>query len=77
MSNPNDLFSEESLDRLFDHHAPKSDDVGAKHSYVRGHCKVLANALAVYCPPSAERTLALRKLEECMFWSNAAIARHQ
>lgn len=27
-----------------------------------------------HCPPSAERTLAIRKLQEARMWANAAIA---
>ena len=30
-----------------------------------------------YCPESREKSLAVTKLEEVVFWSNAAIAREE
>jgi hypothetical protein len=42
--------------------------------------ELLANAasfLTHNCPPSRELSLALTKLEEVMFWANAAIARNE
>lgn len=42
---------------------------------IRRGCKVLGELLDVACPNSREKSLALTKLEECMFWANAAIAR--
>jgi hypothetical protein len=47
---------------------------------VRGFHDVNAAAKAMYdvlletCPRSAERTLAIRKLQEARMWANAAIA---
>jgi len=37
---------------------------------------LLAKNIINYCPDSRERSLALTKLEECMFWANASIARN-
>jgi hypothetical protein len=36
----------------------------------------LAETIMCVCPNSRERSLALTKLEECMFWANASIARN-
>ena len=35
-----------------------------------------AKAIMSFCPDSRERSLALTKLEECMFWANKAIERN-
>lgn len=39
--------------------------------YARSYVRVLCNV----CPSSRELSLALTKLEEVVFWANAAIAR--
>lgn len=59
----------------FKYHAPDADKRIAHESW-RHHCKRLALALAQMIPESRERSLALTKLEECLFWGNAAIARN-
>lgn len=45
-------------------------------SAVRGACKVTAQVVLNVTPASREQSLALTKLEEAMFWANAAIARN-
>ncbi len=42
-------------------------------SQVRDACKRLHEILQANVPPSAERTLAIRKLEECFAWCSKAI----
>lgn len=42
---------------------------------VRETCKDVAVMLIQHCPDSRELSLALTKLEEVMFWADAAIAR--
>jgi hypothetical protein len=36
--------------------------------------KVLYDTILGHCPESAERTLAVRKLQEARMWANASIA---
>ena len=36
----------------------------------------MAERLETLCPDSRELALAITKLEEVVFWANAAIARH-
>jgi len=36
--------------------------------------KVLYDTILGHCPESAERTIAVRKLQEARMWANAAIA---
>jgi hypothetical protein len=80
----NDGFSQyrptaEDLQRLgnnFDHHSPKGQQ-GERYTEIRSRCKQLAHFLHFECPPSRERSVALTKLEEVMFWANASIARNE
>lgn len=43
---------------------------------IRGECLELARMIVVICPDGEEREQAIRRLNEVMFWANAAIARH-
>lgn len=60
----------------FHHHPPRDDETADRHSQVRG---VLFNAaeelVALTGPSTREQALVITKLEEAMFWANAAIAR--
>lgn len=47
------------------------------HSSVRDKCYALASELNHLLPPGREKSLALARLEEVMFWSNAAVARER
>lgn len=65
-------------DRLlsdFTYHAPKP---GQQEVYTALRAKALELALLIArtTPPSREQSVALTQLETCVFWSNAAVARH-
>jgi hypothetical protein len=47
-----------------------------KFATIRGECLELAQLLVALCPVCEERDEAIRKLNEVMFWANAAVARH-
>lgn len=47
-----------------------------KYATIRGQCLELAQMLVALCPESEERDIAVRKLNETMFWANASVARH-
>lgn len=68
-------MKQEDLDNRFDHHPP---DVvkAAVHQLIRGVFKEAAEVVAHELPEGREKSLALTKLEEAMFWSNASIARN-
>lgn len=62
------------LDRRFDYHAP-NDETRVKHQAARDAMKTAAYAFADLLPDGREKSLVYTKLEEAMFWANAAIAR--
>lgn len=59
-----------------DKNAPHGDQEG-RYASVRRRCRELAHELVTLAPESRELSLALSKLEEVMFWTNAAIARNE
>lgn len=64
----------EDINHRFTYHPPKT---GQPEMYerLRHEARMLAHRIMDECPPSRERSLALTKLEESVFWANAAIAR--
>lgn len=69
---------ENTLDDLanrFVYHPP-SKQRAEVHDHIRTELLDMARHLDTYVPDSREKSLAITKLEECMFWSNAAIARN-
>ncbi|WP_301119605.1 Acb2/Tad1 domain-containing protein [Mycolicibacterium fortuitum] len=63
------------IDHRFDFHPATTEEKRAEHGSVRSACKELAHKLDRDLPPGREKALAVTKLEETMFWANAAIAR--
>jgi hypothetical protein len=62
--------------KRFTYHAPHGDQP-QRYEALRSFARELAVNICKGCPPSRERSLALTKLEECVFWANAAIARNE
>lgn len=60
----------------FTYHAPKGDQP-KRYVYLRSQALLLATDILRNCPDSRERSLALTKLEEAIFWANASIARRE
>lgn len=58
----------------FNYHAP-SEEAKLHHQAVRDHCRHVANFYMALLPDGREKSFAITKLEESMFWANAAIAR--
>lgn len=67
---------QQELDKRFDYHAPPNEEVKDLHEDIRRDLKRIATFVLEHLPDSRERSTALTKLEEAMFWSNASIARH-
>ena len=64
------------LDNDFTYHSPKADQP-EKYTFIRQTAKSFAIMLMDKCPESRERSLAITKLEEAVFWANASIARNE
>jgi hypothetical protein len=69
-----DAFMNDIQNR-FDYHPPKDEYVKTQHEDVRAACKYVAEFFGDTLPEGREKALAMTKLEEAMFWANAAIAR--
>jgi len=72
----NDYEQNEDLENRFTYHAPKGDQP-ARYEDLRNLAKELAYVFYKKCPESREKSLALTKLEEAVFWANASIARNE
>ena len=46
------------------------------YTEIREKAKELAYLIDSTCPDSREKSLAMTKLEECVMWANAGIARN-
>lgn len=60
------------IDTLFDYHTPTPNQTLAM-GCVRSAAKILAAVIETSCPPSADRTDAMRKLGECVMTANRSI----
>ncbi len=63
------------IENAFTYHAPKGDQP-ARYEEIRSEAKKLAYLIDGLCPDSREKSLAMTKLEECVMWANAGIARN-
>lgn len=65
-----------NIEKNFTYHPPKDDQVN-RYQCLRDTGKGFAMLIDSACPDSREKSLALTKLEECVMWANAAIARNE
>ena len=54
-----------------------SEEASQKSRKLRDDIIGIADTIDIYCSDSREKSLALTKLEECLFWCNADLARNQ
>ena len=66
----------ERIESDFTYHPPK-DGQPERYVAIRDAGKALALVVSGNSPYSREQSLALTKLEEAVFWANAAIARNE
>ena len=65
-----------NIEKNFTYHPPKGDQP-ERYVRIREQAKDFAAVIESMCPSSRERSLAFTKLEECVMWANAAIARNE
>lgn len=68
--------STNDIENRFAYHKP-NDNKTKHHELVRDQLKSLAHHWDGNLPAGREKSLAITKLEEAMFWANAAIAREK
>lgn len=64
------------LDNRFTYHPPKEGQT-ERYEDVRAAAKRFAEFIVGHTNASREQSLALTKLDEVVFWANAAIARRE
>lgn len=62
------------LTKRFTHHPPK-DGQAEVYQGLRAEARKLAERINLDVPEGREKSLAITKLEEVVFWANAGIAR--
>lgn len=65
----------DDITHRFAFHPATDDEKRNAHGSARKACEGAAHTLVDLCPPGRELACALTKLEEAMFWANAALAR--
>lgn len=66
-------MTKEQIENWFTYHAPDPTDI-PKYTALRDKAKELAHLIVELSPPCADQIAAIRKLRECVFTANAAIA---
>ena len=64
------------LERRFTYHAPKESQP-ERYVAIRDKARELALLIEMSCPDSRERETAIDRLDECVMWANASIARNE
>lgn len=69
-------ITSDEIETRFTYHRPKGDQPD-RYELIRREGKMLALEIVRLTPTSREQSTALTKLEECVMWANAAIARRE
>lgn len=64
------------FEKIYTYHEPKGDQAD-RYKIIRDRAKSFAKVIDENTPASREQSLAFTKLEEAVFWANAAIARNE
>lgn len=76
MDKPGEIVNGQDMDELrqqFTHHPPHADQV-RRYERIRDAAHGFAKEIVECCPPSADRTVAIRKIREAVMVANASIA---
>lgn len=68
-------MNSQDIEHWFAFHAATAQEKRDEHTSVRQQCRQLADSLNEALPEGREKLIVIMKLEEVMFWANAAIAR--
>ncbi len=68
------MTENKTIENNFTYHAPTATKT-VMYLMLRESAKKLAYLIDASCPEGRERALAMTKLEECVMWANAGIAR--
>jgi len=69
-------MNQADLENRFTHHLPAGNQA-QKYEAIRKQGLAMAEFIVATSPESREQSLAITKLEEVVFWANAAIARNE
>lgn len=69
-------MDKDQLKNDFTYHRPFGDQP-QRYEAIRAKGFSLANYINDNCPDSMEKSLAITKIEEAIFWANASIARNE
>lgn len=67
------MITQENIDNWFSYHSPKEGQP-EKYQAIRNQAKIMAETIIKNTPQSADQTVAIRKLRECVMVANASIA---
>ncbi len=65
------------LENRFRYHPPRTEEIKKDHERVRSIFFSVASEMDLGLPDCREKAVVMTKIEEAMFWANAAIARNQ
>lgn len=68
------MIDRDEVRRRFRYYPPTPERAN-RHIVVRQELRAVAEQLASMLPDGREKSIVVTKLEEAMFWANAAIAR--
>lgn len=67
------MITDKDIESWFTYHSP-TEAQQKQYLLIRTQAKALAKIILDNTPPSADQTVAIRKLRECVMTANAAIA---